>query len=175
MLRLYKYLNSNNLEVVVESDFRSNSLAIQEETVVGAIETVVIAGEAKAESGSELLGSSPSDARTETHSITRGVNQAKVASQVHEQGELMADGAANVTDVRFKAQFVSSNTLAQNLVLGKAVASAKGNRPMIVDVVANFGRDGELGVIIIDLGTDATTNPSLSIGRENASKGKGQD
>ena len=168
--------NSNDLEAVVESDFRGDGLAVQEEAVVDTIETVVIASEAKAESSSELLGSSPSDARTETHSIAALVDQTEVTGQVHEQGELVADGAANVTDIRLKAQFVSGNFFAQKvLVLGEAIAGAKGYRPMVVDVVAKFGRDGEVGVILIDFGTDATTNPSLSISRENACEGKGQD
>ena len=169
--------NSNDLEAVVESDFSSNRFAIQEETVVGAIEPMVITSETKTESGREFFSSSPSDARTETYSVTSGVNQAEVTSQIHEQGELFADGAANVTDVRFKAQFVCGNSFAQNggLVLGESIACAKGHRPMVVDVVAKFGRDGELGVIIIDFGTDATTNPSLSVDREDACKGKDQD
>ena len=163
---------STILKTIVESDFGSNRFAIHEETVVRAIETMVIACETEAESSSELLSSSPSDTRTETHSIAALIDQTEVASQVHEQGELMSDSAANVTDVRLKAQFVCGNSLAQNLVLGEAIAGTKGHRPMVVDVVAKFGRDRELGVIFIDFGTDAATNPGLSVDRENAYEGK---
>ncbi len=176
MLRLYKYLNSNNLEVVVESDFRSNSLAIQEETVVGAIETMVIAGETKAESSSELLGSCPSNARTEAHSITVSVNQTEITCQIHEQGELLSDGATHVADVRLKAQHVSGVgdffTKDLDLVLSEAVACTQGYRPLVVDVVANFRGDGEVGVVIVNRCTNTTTDPYLSVSGENACKGK---
>lgn len=163
------------LEAVVESDFRSEGFAIQIETIVLAIETVVVAGKSEAEGSGESFGSSPSDTGTEgqspTHGVFSAVNrvaQIEVTSQIQEQGELLADGATHVTNVRLKGQFVDCQffLLAHNfeLVLGEAVASTQSNGPMVVDVVANFRSDAELGVVLVKLGVDAATNPpTLSI------------
>ena len=106
-MRLYNFFDhTDKLQGVVDSDAWSNELAIQIEAIVGAIETMVIAGEAKAESSGESISSSPSDTRTQADCPTRFVDQAEITCQIHKQGEFLSDGATNVTNIRLKAQIV---------------------------------------------------------------------
>ena len=169
-------LSSKELEIVINSDLRGSQVSIQQETV-GAIEVVVVTDFAEAESGSELLGCLPCDTGLERHGIVASViEQAEVTAEVHEQGELLSDGATHITDVGLKSQSVSGVgdyvTKNLDLVLIEAVTSAKGDLPMVVDHITHFRGDGEARVVLLNASAEATADPNLSIGRENACEGK---
>ena len=156
-------MNNLRLEAVVESNFRSEGLAIQIESI-GAIETMVVASESEAEGSGESFSSGPEDTGTEGHCPASGVDQTEITSQVHEQGEFLTNGTTNITNVGLEAQTVSGNSLAQKvLVLDEVVIGAKGNGPFVVDVVTNFRSDGELGVVVKNSGTYTAADPSLGI------------
>ena len=166
------------LEAIIESDFRSEGFAIQKEsigqnsTIFIFIETTVVASESETESSGELIGSSPSNARTEAHSPTHGVfsgvdhvTKIEVTGQIQEQRELVADGATHITDVRLKGQVVDLHFVlfAQKFKLGlsETVASTQSNGPMVVDVVTNFRSDAEMGVVLVEGSVDTTANPPI--------------
>ena len=157
-----------SLEIVVQSDLRSSQVAIQQESI-GAIEVMVVTDFSEAESGSELFGGLPCDTRLECHGIVTGiVKQTEVAAEVHEQRELLTDGATHVTDIGLKGQRV-------DVACGKTIVSTKSDLPFVVDHITHFRSDGEMSVVLLDASSKAATNPYLCVCSEDACEGKCQN
>ena len=102
------YNNIKILEIVIDTDFRSNKEAIHHKAVVArAFVVVVIASIAKTESSGKLLSSLPSDTRTQHDCITfTSIKQFEVTSQIHEQRELLSDGTTHIADIGFKVKVI---------------------------------------------------------------------
>ena len=134
---------------------------------------MVVTDFCEAESGSELLSGLPCDTGLERHGIVACVvKQTEVAAEVHEQRELLTDGATHVTDVRLQSQRVGGDSLFENLGLIETVASAKSHLPMVVDHVTHLRSDGETRGILLNACTEAATDPNLCVSSEDACKGK---
>jgi len=123
---------------------------------------MIITGKAKTEGCSELFSSCPSNTGIEAHCPTGSVNQTEITSQIHEERELLADGAAHVTDIGFKGKIVSCNS-SQSLVLCKTILYTESDLPLVIDDIAGFRIHTEMHVVVINLGTDTATNPNLGV------------
>ena len=89
------------LQIVIDSDARASQGTLQQEAV-GTIDVVVITDLAETESSSKfaVVARFPGNTGLEGHSISAfRIQQTKVTAKVDKQEELVADGAARVTDV----------------------------------------------------------------------------
>ena len=140
-----------------------------QQEAVGAVDVVVITDLAETEGSRELIGGSPSNTGLNGHSVSAlGVEQGDVTAEVGKQEELVADGAASVTEVRLEEQGVHGirNGSTENFHLGLVVVviNAESKAPLLVEVVADFRGKTKSGVILFNLGTDViATNPKLGV------------
>ena len=140
MTSLHILLIQIKLQIVIDSDARASQSALQQETV-GAIDVVVVTDLAETEGGSEfaVFTGFPGNTGLDGHSVgALSVEQTEVTAEVGKQEELLADGAASVTDVGFQEQGVGLNLGSKNFHLIVTVIGTQSDGPLVVDAVADF-------------------------------------
>ena len=158
------------LEVVVDSDGTSLQRAVHEDTLT-SFKEVVIAQETEAEGSGELFSGLPSDTGFQASFPHLGAQQIDITNEIEEQGELVADGTTNVTEIRRSNETVDGCFAQKRIVkLSKLVLQTSSNSPGAIDVVTQFRGYHDLSTIVLDTKTGGAANPNLSVSRHDSCK-----
>ncbi len=157
------------LEVIVQSKLRCQRGAIQIETIFRVVHAMVVLCESETEGGSPVFSSHPSHARTQTDSPTIVVDNAEVASEIHENAEFLNRHEV-AAQIGFQDQFVLGIEVFH---LHKGIIHFGGNgQRRASEAVTDFRGDCERSAVLGNASADGTTNPQLSVCTNDANEGK---